>query len=324
MATDPHNPPAPSAQQPGPASSRGRSLARQRAADEPLLNPAFMSKLDQLEIVSRKIFAGRMKGERRSKRKGQSVEFADYRNYVVGDDLRFLDWNVYARLESLLIKLFMEEEDLNVSLLVDVSSSMDWGDPHKGLYAKRVAAAAAYIALVNYDRVSLYAYTSGLVKEMVGVRGRRMTGQVIDFLDTLPVDGASSFAEGARRYALRHRGGGVCIVVSDFLDKDGYEAGFRYLLGRRLDVYAIHVLSPQELEPPLAGDLKLRDVEDGEIAEVTISKPLLDKYKETLAAFCISLKDHCTARGVTYMFASTRTPFETLVLTYLRQRGLVR
>jgi uncharacterized protein (DUF58 family) len=128
-----------------------------------LLSPEFMAKLDALELISRKIFAGRMKGERRSKRKGESVEFADYRNYVVGDDLRFLDWNIYARLEKLLLKLFMEEEDLSVSVLFDVSRSMDWGSPNKGMYCKRVAAALAYIGLVNYDRVSLYGFNNNLV-----------------------------------------------------------------------------------------------------------------------------------------------------------------
>src|SRR5512134_3848424 len=128
---------------------------RKPKPDEELLSPEFMTKLEQLEILSRKIFIGRMKGERRSKKKGESVEFADYRNYVVGDDLRFLDWNIYARLERPLLKLFMEEEDLNITVLLDVSKSMDWGTPHKGLYVKRVAAALAYIGLCNYDRVSL-------------------------------------------------------------------------------------------------------------------------------------------------------------------------
>ncbi|MBN2445181.1 MAG: DUF58 domain-containing protein [Phycisphaerae bacterium] len=283
-----------------------------------------MDKLEQLEILSRKIFVGRMKGERRSKKKGQSVEFADYRNYVVGDDLRFLDWNVYARLEQLLIKLFMEEEDLNVSVLVDVSGSMDWGDPHKGLYAKRVAAALAYIGLVNYDRVNLYAFAGGLVQEMVGVRGRRMAGQVIKFLDDIPLEGASNFHEGARRFALRHRGGGVAIVISDFMDKGGYEAGIRYLLSRNLDIYCIQTLSPDEIDPQLVGDLKLRDVEDEDLAEVTISKLLLQRYKANLTAYCTALKDHCTRRGITYLFTNTRVPFDVLVMTYLRQRGLLR
>lgn len=295
-----------------------------RREPEELLTPEFMHKLEQLEILSRKIFVGRMKGERRSKRKGESVEFADYRNYVVGDDLRFLDWNIYARLDQLLLKLFMEEEDLNVTILFDVSRSMDWGDPHKGLYVKRVAAALAYIGLVNYDRVSLYGYSSTLTHEMRGVRGRRLMSQVIGFLEGIDYDGYSDFTAVAKRFAVRYSGKGVVLVLSDFMDKGGYEAGLRYLLGRDLDLYVIQLLSPEEIDPQITGDLKLRDIEDEDIAEVTISKPLLDKYKSNLQAFCQGLKNHCTRRGISYLFTSTRVPFDTLVLSYLRARGLLR
>lgn len=293
-------------------------------ADRELLSPEFMTKLEQLEILSRKIFIGRLKGERRSKRKGESVEFADYRNYVVGDDLRFLDWNIYARLERLLLKLFMEEEDLNVSILLDTSKSMDWGDPHKGLYSKRVAAALAYIGLVNYDRVSLYGYNFRLAHEMRAVRGRRLVSQVVRFLENITLEGKSDLAAMARLFALRHRGKGVVILLSDFFDKGGYEAGLRYLLSRDLDLYCIQVLSPEEVDPPLVGDLRLRDVEDEDTAEITISRPLLDRYKANLKAYCGELKEYCTRRGITYLFTSTRVPFDTLVLAYLRQRGLIR
>jgi uncharacterized protein (DUF58 family) len=292
--------------------------------DRTLLSPEFMLKLEQLEILSRKIFVGRMKGERRSKRRGESVEFADYRNYVVGDDLRFLDWNIYARLERLLLKLFMEEEDLNVTVLLDVSKSMDWGQPHKGLYVKRVAAALAYIGLVNYDRVSLYGYSSTLTHEMRGVRGRRLVSQVVRFLEQIEYDGTSDFSAVAKRFALRHGGKGVVVVLGDFMDKGGYVDGLRYLLGCDLDLYVVQVLAPDEIDPTLAGDLKLRDVEDDDLAEVTISKPLLDRYKANLQAYCTQLKDHCTRRGITYLFASTRVEFDQLVLAYLRQRGLLR
>lgn len=298
--------------------------ARKPPESRELLSAEFMTKLDQLELLSRKVFVGRMKGERRSKRKGESVEFADYRNYVVGDDLRFLDWNIYARLERLLLKLFMEEEDLNVSILLDCSKSMDWGDPTKGLYIKRVAAALAYIGLVNQDRVSLYAYSNSIVHEMRGVRGRRLVSQVIRFLENVPLEGSSYFTEVAKRYALRHRGKGVVIILSDFMDKGGFAEGLRYLIGRNLDIYVIQALSPEEIDPPLTGDLKLVDIEDEDTAEITISAPLLKKYKTMLTAYCTELKDYCTRRGVTYLFTSTRVPFDTLVMSYLRQRGLLR
>jgi len=290
----------------------------------PLLDPEFMNRLDQLDIVSRKIFAGKMKGERRSKRKGESVEFADYRNYVVGDDLRFLDWNIYARLERLFLKLFLEEEDLHVCLLLDASKSMDWGSPNKALYVKRVAAALAYIGLVNYDRVSLYAYADGLTHELPGVRGRRLTHRVVAFLQELPIGGPSNFSAAAKQFALGHRRKGVLVVLSDFLDKGGFEGGIRYLVGRHMDVYAVQVLSPEEIEPVLAGDLRLVDVEDDDVAEVTVSRALLDRYKVNLQAYCQSLRDFCTRRGVSYLFTSTAVPFDQLVLNYLRHKGLIQ
>lgn len=290
----------------------------------PLLSAEFIRRLERLDVRSRKVLRGRLQGERRSKKRGQSVEFADYRNYVVGDDLRFLDWNIYARLERLLLKLFLEEEDLNVTLLLDTSGSMDWGNPHKGLYVKRVAAALAYIGLINYDRVSVYAYSDALTHEMRGVRGRRLVSQVIRFLENVPLEGPSNFTAVAKRFAVRFNGKGVVVVLSDFMDKSGYAEGLRYLLSRDLDLYVIQVLSPEEIEPGLAGDLKLRDVEDDDLAEVTISKPLLDRYKANLQAYCAELRDHCTRRGITYLFTSTRVPFDTLVLAYLRQRGLLR
>ncbi|MBP7937691.1 MAG: DUF58 domain-containing protein [Phycisphaerae bacterium] len=289
-----------------------------------LLDPEFMNRLERLDIVSRKIFAGRMKGERRSKRKGQSVEFADYRNYVVGDDLRFLDWNIYGRLEKLFIKLFFEEEDLHVSLLLDCSKSMDFGNPAKALYAKRVAAALAYVGLVNYNRVTLCGYSDRFGPEQAGVRGRHLISKVLGYLVNLEPAGAGNMTAACRHFAIRHPQRGIVIVLSDFMDKGGYEEGLRYLLGRHYDLYAIQMLSSQEIQPDLVGDLRLRDVEDDDLAEVTISRALLNRYKQNLNAYCGQLQEYCSRRGITYLFTSTEVPFDQLVLTYLRKRGLLR
>jgi len=290
-----------------------------------LLSPELLAQLERLELVTRKVFRGRMKGERRSRRKGQSVEFADFRNYVPGDDLRFIDWNLYARLDKLFLKLFLEEEDLHVSVLLDISKSMDWGKPvTKGLYVKRLAAALAYIGLVNYDRVSVYGYNDTLAHEMKAIRGRRYAAQLMTFLDEIPMEGGSNFSEVARRFASRNTGKGVVVILSDFMDKSGYEDGMRYLVGRNYDIYMIHVLSPQEIDPTLVGDLKLRDVEDDDLAEVTISKALLDRYKANLTSFCMDLKDYCNRREITYLFTNTRVEFDVLVMSYLRQQGLLR
>jgi len=288
-----------------------------------LLDPEFMRKLDQLSLVSRKIFAGKMRGERLTKRRGESVEFADYRNYVVGDDLRFLDWNIFARLNQLFLKLFLQEEDLHVSLLIDCSRSMDWGEPNKWLYARRLAAAVAYIGLVNFDRVSLYAYANGLQGELNGIRGRRLMFKVVDFLTKCEARGPSNLPEAAKQFAIRHPQPGIVMVVSDFFEKGGYEEGLRYLLGRDYDLYAIQMLSPEEIDPRLVGDLRLTDVEDDDVAEVTVSRALLNRYKQNLQAYCEQLKDYCTRRGISYLFTGTDVPFDRIVLTYFRQRGLL-
>jgi uncharacterized protein (DUF58 family) len=282
-----------------------------------------MARLDQLDIMSRKILAGKMKGERRSKRRGQSVEFADFRNYVVGDDLRFIDWNIYARLDKLFLKLFLEEEDLALYVLIDMSKSMDYGQPHKALYAKQVAAALGYIGLVNYNRVNVVAMADKVVAETGAMRGRRRVAQMIDFISRLEPGGPSHFAEACKRFALANRQKGVCLFVSDFFDKGGYENGLRYVAGGKYDLFCVQTLSPQEIEPDLQGDLKLRDMEDDDMAEVSITQPLMKKYKANLNAYCLSLKDYITRRGGTYLFSSTAVGFDTLVLNYLRERGLL-
>src|SRR5947207_5817762 len=184
-----------------------------------LLDPQFLARLEQLELVSKKIFMGRMKGERRSNRKGQSVEFADYRNYVVGDDLRFLDWNIYGRLDRLFIRLFMEEEDLHFYLLIDNSLSMDFGTPTKLHYARQVAAALGFIGLVNMDRVVIEAFNERLTQSLPAARGRRSLWRVLDFLQNIEPAGASDLRRALRTFSLKCSGKGVVIVLSDFMDK---------------------------------------------------------------------------------------------------------
>lgn len=289
-----------------------------------LLDRDFISKLDQLSLVSRKILAGKMRGERISRRRGESAEFADYRNYVSGDDLRYLDWNIYARLNQLFVKLFFEEEDLHVSLLIDTSKSMDWGEPNKGLHAARIAAAVAYIGLLNLDRVSIYTYGDGLRDELSGMRGRRSMRRVIDFLTSVTYDGPSDLAKSARQFAIQHPQKGIVIVLSDFFEKGGYQDALRILLARQYDLYLLQILCTEEIDPPLVGDIRLVDCEDEDVAEVSVSHALLKRYKQKLDAYCNGLRDHCSRRGINYMFTNTAVPFDQIVLSYFRKRGLVR
>src|SRR5262249_14833595 len=273
---------------------QGVRLTMPEPTAPPLLEPDFLARLERLELVTRKIFVGRMKGERRSKRKGQSVEFADYRNYVVGDDLRFLDWNLYARLDRLFLRLFMEEEDLHFYLLIDNSASMDFGTPTKLHYARQVAAALGFIGLVNLDRVVVQAFNDRIVQSLPALRGRRGLWRLLDFLGKLEPAGPSDLARAMKTFTLQSTGKGVVVVLGDFMDKGGYEDALRYLVARQMDVYIIQVLSQEEIDPDLAGDLKLVDVEDADAAEVTVNMPLLRRYKENLAAYRAELLGFCT------------------------------
>ncbi len=288
-----------------------------------LLTSDFMARLDRFDVMSRKILAGKMKGERRSKRRGQSVEFADYRNYVSGDDLRFIDWNIYARLDKLFLKMFLEEEDLAISILIDTSASMRFGDPDKLMYAKRLAAALGYVGLVNYNRVTIGAISDRVVADTGGLRGRRRVPQMLKFIDELEPSGRTDFAAACKRFVLTHRTKGVLVLISDYLMKSGFEDGLRYVATGRYDFYALQILSPQEKNPAFTGDLRLVDVEDKDEAEVTVTQPLLQKYQANLTAYCMALKDHVTRRGGVHLFTTSDVPFETVVLNYLRERGLL-
>jgi uncharacterized protein (DUF58 family) len=290
----------------------------------PLLDPEFLHKLEQLELVSRRIFVGRMKGERKSKRRGSSVEFAEHRNYAVGDDLRHIDWNVYGRLDRLFLKLFLEEEDLHVYSLLDTSLSMDFGTPTKLRYGKQVAAALSFIGLINHDRVLVDTFSARLDQGLHGIRGRSQMWRVVQYLEQLGASGNSDLKAAAREFAIRHAGKGVVVVISDFLDKRGYEEALRYLLARNMDIYVVQILSQEEVQPELVGDLRLIDSEDEEVSEITISAPLLKRYKDNLNAFVGGLKEWCTQRGITYIFTTNQYPFEKLILNYLRERGLVK
>ena len=293
-------------------------------APSPLLSAELLARLERLELVTRKIFRGRMKGERRSRRRGQSVEFADFRNYVLGDDLRFIDWNLYARLEKLFLKLFLEEEDLHFYALVDASTSMDFGEPSKLYFAKQLAAALGFIGLCRADRVKIEALGAARTQPGPVLRGRQSLWRMLQYVESLEPGLDVPLAAGVKDFCLRNSGRGILVLISDLMDKSGYEPALRFLLAQNLDVYVIHVLSPEELEPDVRGDLELIDCEDRDSAEITVSRPLLERYRRTLAAFIDGVRDFCTRRGMNYLMTSTRTPVDQLVSDALRQRGLVR
>ena len=304
---------------------------------EDLLDTKLLARLDALDISSTKIFRGKLKGERRSKKRGESVEFADHRSYVTGDDLRHIDWNIFGRLDILFMKLFQEEEDLSLHMVLDCSASADTGEPNKFLFMQKLAMALGYIGMVKYNRVACSAIGGSfgdesettLVQAVRDLRGKRRVHDLSRFICSLrPDEGegeeSSSFGEACRRIALSRRGKGIMVVMSDMLIKEGYEEGLRMLVGRGYDVFVIQVLSPQELDPGITGDLRLKDIEDGDKADITISAPLLKKYKKTLAAYTNQLRDFCARREIMLLTVPSDTGVDTMVLDHLRRRGVVR
>jgi uncharacterized protein (DUF58 family) len=288
-----------------------------------LLDPRLMARLDQLDIVSRKILQGKMKGERQSKRRGQGVEFADHRPYVAGDDVRFLDWNIFGRLDQLFLKLFLEEQDLSLHLLVDASASTGTGDPPKHLHIKRLAAALAYVGLVNNNRVSVYTFADGLGGRLMNLRGRRCLAPLAEMLLEAEPGGVSHFDKACRQLVTGRRGSGITVVLSDFFFKEGLETGLKRLVTDRYDLCVLQVLSPEERSPRLTGDLRLVDVEDADVSEVTVTAALLKNYQRNLAAWCSALRDFCVRRGATYVMTDTSQSVERLVLDRLRRRRLL-
>ena len=288
-----------------------------------LLDPKFMARLDSLDFMSRKILHGKMHGERRSKRRGESIEFADHKPYVHGDDLRFVDWNIYARLEQLFLKLFMEEQDLSIHIALDLSASMSTGDPSKDMFVRRMTAALGYISLVNNNRVTVSSFGAGISSELTRMRGRAYISALAEFLLKSPCEGVSDFEQSCKELISARIGRGIMIVLSDFMFKNGFDQGLKRLVSRNYDLYVIQVLSPQEIDPDLNGDLKLVDIEDADTAEITVSNALLKYYKKNLNSYCNDIKTFCSKRGASYVLARTSDPVEGLILNYLRSIQLL-
>jgi uncharacterized protein (DUF58 family) len=290
----------------------------------PLLDLDFLKKLERLSVAPKRAFPGRMKGEKRSPKRGTSIEFADYREYTAGDDLRYVDWKAYARLERVFLKLFVEEEDLSIHLLVDASQSMAWGKPTtKFDYARKVAAGLGYVGLVRYDRVGAAGFAQTLGRRIPTLRGRPAVPQLFDYLQTLKPGGQTSIGKSLQNYVLRAPSPGVCVVLSDFFDPT-WEAGVRALLSRRFQVVLLQILDPKEVEPDLLGDLRLVDAETGEAREISITPGLLARYKARLDEFCLSLETLANRHGMDYVRTTTDAPFEDLLLKTLRSAGLLR
>jgi uncharacterized protein (DUF58 family) len=300
----------------------GPAAADAAGAADVLFDETFLRRLEQLELASRRMTAGRMKGERRSVRRGQSVEFADYRNYSAGDDLRQLDWNVYARLERLFIKLFVEEEDVTVHVLVDASRSMDFGEPNKLAFARRAAGALAYLGLAHLDRVSVAFLGEGRATALRPLRGKSRVFEVFRFLSEPRSERLTGLAAAARDYAGRLRGRGPLILISDLMDP-GYSDALRDLAGTRCQLSVLHVLAPEELDPDVPPDARLVDNETGHGIEVTGDDDLVDRYRTRLAEWQDELAQFCARRGGSYVSVPSDLDLADLLFDVLRRRRVI-
>jgi len=308
---------------------------------EHLLPPRLAAQIERLDLRSHKFFAGKLQGERRSKRRGRSAEFDDFRNYVRGDDLRFIDWNAYARFQKLFVKIFLEEEDLSLQIVVDASSSMNTGTPNKLLYSCRLAMALAYVGLVQNNRVGVTVFGSPGVPRPARWserRGRHNAPGVGKFLidhalgahEAGPSQPGNDFETSLSQLAQRRVGSGVMVVISDFLIEGGYERGLRNLAAagssraRGFDIFCLQVLSPAEIDPAIevkagvTGDLRLTDIESGKASEITMSDALLKRYRERFEVYRDRLEGYCAAREIRALLLPTDTPVEDVLLDRLR------
>lgn len=297
-----------------------------------LLTPDLLRRLEQFQLLAQRRAKSSARGERRSRARGQSVEFADYRTYVPGDDFRYLDWNLYGRLERLFLKLYEEERELPVRIFLDASESMTFGDPPKFLFARQVAAAVGYVALCGFDRVSVIPFpaTERPTPEMAArgalrsVRGKKSTMEFFQNIGQLTAGGGAGLNESLRRGALEARQAGVAVVLSDFLDPGGYEAGLSALVGRGFQVNVVQILAPEELTPTIFGDLRLVDSETGGVQEVTFGRFRIRAYQQTVQNFIQRLREYCQPRGIHFFTASSATDLGDLLLKQLRQAEVWR
>jgi uncharacterized protein (DUF58 family) len=284
----------------------------------------FLRKVERLELVARKMFRGLVRGEHAARRRGHGLEFADFRGYRPGDDFRHVDWNIYSRLDQLFLKLHAAEEDVTLHLLVDVSASMSFGEPSKFDQARRLAAALAYIALHNFDRVGVSTFAAELAATLPPIKARHHMASVLAFLGGLPCAGATRFSAALRAFATRTRNPGLVILISDLLGADDAREGIEALCHGGHEVVVIQLLAESEIDPPLDGALRLVDGETGNEFDITVDEALRSLYRRRLEHHLREVERVCRRRGLEYLRASTAIAFEDVVLKYLRQGAHLR
>lgn len=303
---------------------RGRGGGGVAPADEDLFDEEFQRKLEYLAMVSRRVFNGVMKAERRTKKTGSGVEFADHRNYTPGDDFRYLDWHAYQRFDKLLVRLFEEEEDLSIYFIIDNSWSMGFNDELKLRYAKKLCAALAYVGLANLDRVAIVAANAEINGRMEPTRSKQRIFRVFRFLERVRPDGETNLESALKTFVAQHKRRGLAVVISDLYDPAGFEKGINVLRYNKFEPFVLHVVSPTDRNPSLKGDLVLYDCETGQEREVTVTKRILDKYAESYDKYLRRVERFCVTRQVSYFRADVNVAFDELILRVFRRGGFLR
>ena len=283
-----------------------------------LLEPEFLRRLARLRVLARKRFAGSAGGARRSMRRGSSAEFADHRPYYAGDDVRRIDWNAYARLEELVLRLYVAEEDLTLYLLVDTSRSLAFGTPTKLEVAKRIAAALGYLGLTGSERVAVVPFSSALGRGFAPARGSRRVGALLRYLDGLEANGETDLARAVDQFLARSPRPGLVAVISDLLDPGGFERPLDRLASERHEPVIFQVLDREEIDPTPGGDLVLVDSERGTKVEVSLDARAIAAYRARAAAFLAGVQAYAKKRGFGYVLAGGEVPFEDALISYLR------
>ncbi len=292
--------------------------------EEDLFDEEFQRKLEYLAMVSRRVFSGAMRAERRSKKTGSGVEFADHRDYAPGDDFRYLDWHAYQRFDRLLIRLYEEEEDLSIYFILDTSASMAFGEGEKLRHAKRLCAALAYVGLANLDRVAIVTATDEISGRMPSTRGKARIFRIFRFLQTAQANGATDLGEAMKTFVAQHKRRGLAVLLTDLYDPEGFEKGINVLRYNKFEPFVLHIVDPREARPDLKGDVCVYDCETGEEREVTVTAKVLERFGQAYEEYLEEAQRFCTSRQVSYFRADVTIPFDELILRVFRRGGFLR
>jgi uncharacterized protein (DUF58 family) len=275
-------------------------------------------------MVSRKVFAGRMRAERRTKKSGSGVEFADHREYQPGDDFRYLDWNVYQRFDKLLVRLYEEEEDLAIYFIIDASASMAFGDAKKLKYAKKICAALAYVGLANLDRVSIVSTSDQVMDRMQQTRGKARIFKVFRFLRAVKPEGVTDLHDALKTFVAQNKRRGLAVLISDLYDPHGFEKGINVLRYNKFDPLVVHVVDPEERKPKLHGDVLVYDCETGDEREVTVTAKVLERFELAAKEYQHEIDRFCASNQVPYIAADVNVAFDELILRVFRRGGFLK